>query len=299
MGRETNRSRRQGQAASAREKAAAARVEEERLRQRRRALTVIGVVVVLAIVAVIGAVVAINHKGKSGSATTASAAVVSRLTSVPASTISAVGAGGSGILAGGLPETIRGGQPLASAGKPTVLYIGAEFCPYCAAERWALIQALSRFGTFSGLEQIRSHEDDIATFTFLHARYTSKYLSFDPKEQEDQTGGKLQALTSFENAQFSKYVAPGSNGPGYPFLYFDGKYVSTSGMVDPGVLVGKTWSQISAALSDPTSAVAKAILGAANYITAAICTLTHDQPASACPASIQALSTSFTAYGAT
>ena len=48
------------------------------------------------------------------------------------------------------PTTITG-APLTSGGKPEMLYIGAEYCPYCAAERWAMIVALSRFGTFSGL----------------------------------------------------------------------------------------------------------------------------------------------------
>jgi hypothetical protein len=34
-----------------------------------------------------------------------------------------------------------------------MLYIGAEYCPYCAAERWPLVMALSKFGTFSNLPQ--------------------------------------------------------------------------------------------------------------------------------------------------
>ena len=40
---------------------------------------------------------------------------------------------------------------LTADGKPLVLYVGAEYCPYCAAERCAMVQALSRFGTFSNL----------------------------------------------------------------------------------------------------------------------------------------------------
>ena len=34
--------------------------------------------------------------------------------------------------------------------------MGAEYCPYCAAQRWAMIVALSRFGTFSGLTTVHS-----------------------------------------------------------------------------------------------------------------------------------------------
>ena len=50
----------------------------------------------------------------------------------------------------------------------------------------------------------------------------------------------------------------------------------------PQVLQGKSWSQIATALKDPTSPIAKAVDGAANYLTATICTLTGNQPATAC-----------------
>jgi thiol-disulfide isomerase/thioredoxin len=31
-------------------------------------------------------------------------------------------------------------------GKLLVFFMGAEYCPYCAAERWAIVRALQRFG---------------------------------------------------------------------------------------------------------------------------------------------------------
>ena len=46
-------------------------------------------------------------------------------------------------------------------GKPTVTYVGAEYCPYCAAERWALAVALSRFGTFTHLSATHSAGTDV------------------------------------------------------------------------------------------------------------------------------------------
>src|SRR5438874_585634 len=52
------------------------------------------------------------------------------------------------------------GTPLTKDGKPEVLYIGDEYCPYCAAERWAMAVALSKFGTFTGLRGIRSSSSD-------------------------------------------------------------------------------------------------------------------------------------------
>jgi hypothetical protein len=293
MGRESNKKRREATATSAREKAAAARAEQHRVDQRRRAIAILSTVVVLAVVAAVVAVVALNHKSKSGPATVASQSVLTQLTTVPASVRETIGAGDA--QPAGVPQTIQG-TSLAANGKPTLLFIGAEFCPYCAAERWALIESLSRFGSFSGLQQIKSSEDSISTFTFLHAKYTSKYVNFDSKEQEDQNRDALQALDTVENAQWHKY--PGSEGIGYPFMDFNGQYVSIEPLIDPTVLIGKTWAQIAAAMSDPTSPIAKAEIGAANYITATICKLTSNQPASACPASIQALAQSYQPYKA-
>ena len=33
-------------------------------------------------------------------------------------------------------------------GKREILYVGANYCPYWAAERWAMVMELSQFGTF-------------------------------------------------------------------------------------------------------------------------------------------------------
>ena len=55
------------------------------------------------------------------------------------------------------------------------------------------------------------------------------------------------------------------------------------------MLSGLTWAQIAADLHDPSSPVAKSVLGAANFATAAICSLTGNQPASACTSAVRAL----------
>src|SRR6185437_5791132 len=85
----------------------------------------------------------------SGSATPAGQALanlVATTTSVPTATLDKIGGGTTT----SPPKTISGAA-LTSGGKPEVLYIGAEYCPYCAAERWAMVVALSHFGTLSGL----------------------------------------------------------------------------------------------------------------------------------------------------
>ena len=109
------------------------------------------------------------------------ARLITQVTTVPVAASDAAG--------GGLPVTAPTpvtGAPLAENGKPEVFYVGAEYCPYCAAQNWALIVALSRFGTFSGLTTIRSADyppfPPLDTWTFYGSSYTSEYLAFVPVE---------------------------------------------------------------------------------------------------------------------
>ena len=53
--------------------------------------------------------------------------------------------------------------------------------------------------------------------------------------------------------------------------------------------LGLNWNKIAADLHDPNSAVAKAEDGEANYITAAICKMTNNQPASACTTVVKSI----------
>ena len=58
----------------------------------------------------------------------------------------------------------------------------------------------------------------------------------------------------------------------------------------PDVLSGMSWQAVADALQQPDSPQAKAILGSANLITAAVCRLTADQPTTVCSsAAIQAI----------
>lgn len=282
MARETNKSRRQAQAQSAREKAAAARVAQQRADQRRRAVVIISSVVALALIGVIIAVAAVNSKNSKTPErkTTASPALVNQITSVPSATLASVGKGGALGHLRPVSDT-----PLTVNGKPGVLYIGGEFCPFCAGERWALIQALSRFGSFSGLQQIRSSEDNFPTFDFVNSTYTSKYLSFTPREIEDENHNRLQTMTSEQQSLFAKY----SGGGNFPFVYIGGKYYFYGADLDVTVLNGLTWQQVASDLKDPSSKVAQAIDGEANYLTAALCTVTGNKPAAACTSTITGL----------
>jgi len=85
----------------------------------------------------------------------------------------------------------------------------------------------------------------------------------------------LDKLNSAENADFK------AGGSGYPYVNLAGRYRVTT-QYDPHVLRGLTMEQIAAALADPTSRVAKSVDGAANLITAGLCSVTHNQPANVC-----------------
>jgi hypothetical protein len=65
--------------------------------------------------------------------------------------------------------------------------------------------------------------------------------------------------------------------------------MSVGASYNPAILSGLTWAQIADDLHDPSSTVAKSVLGTANFATAAICSLTNNQPASACTATVRAL----------
>jgi len=294
--------------ATRREKIAAQRAAERRAEQRRRILLASGAVVVVLAIVLTFVIVKLNSKPSSSSAQglsngptgSALTAVVNKVTSVPASTLDAVGSG-SGVT--GKPTTISG-TTLMENGKPEMYYMGAEYCPYCAAERWAMIVALSRFGTFTGLATVHSAvangagttepDPNTPTWTFVHSTYSSPYLAFTPDEIQtnipDPSTGTyttLQAPTAAQQALVNKY--DGSGGA-IPFIDFGNHYMISGVSYNPGVLAGLSWSTIATDLSNPNSAVAKAVDGTANYITAAICKgLTNNQPASACTATVQSL----------
>jgi len=285
---------------NAREKIAAQRVAARRAEVRNRVLIAGGsVVAVLAIVLALILVKVLNKPGsaRSGSGgvtgTALSAGAARDVTSVPASTLNTVGIGsvpnfmasGEG---GAPPITKISDTPLTSGGKPEMLYIGAEFCPFCAAERWAMAIALSRFGTLSPLHGIHSApapetDPNTPTLTFYQSTYTSPYLVFSPVENETVTHATLQNPTSAQMALWQKYDSS-STGLGYPFIDFGNKYVIKIPSFDPAVLAGMTWSQVAAALHSPSSPVAQGADGAANLITAAICKMTNGRPGSVCTA---------------
>jgi Domain of unknown function (DUF929) len=281
---------------SARERIAAQRAAERRAQRRNRMYITGGSI--LGVVAIVVGFIVFKTTQSPASTNTASAtsatgtalpaSVIKDITSVPSSTLASVGTGTADPKSVSL---VSAAKPLTSGGKPQILYIGAEYCPYCATERWSMAVALSRFGTFSGLHGIHSSSADVyastPTLTFYKSTYTSKYLTFTPVEtQTEKQGTALQKTTAAQNALLTKYDSPPyvaqSNAGAIPFIDFGGKYFVHGAQYNPQILSGQTWAQVAAALKDPNSAVAKGAVGAANMITATICKTTNNQPSSVC-----------------
>ena len=145
--------------------------------------------------------------------------------------------------------------------------------------------ALSRFGTFENLQGTHSSDSDefpgTQTLSFYGSSYSSPYIDFQAVEEatNQPDGDSYQALqtpTAAQNALMAKYDTEGS----IPFLDIANRYVIAGSSFSPQVLQGLSRSQIAADLSNPDSAVAQAIDGAANDITAAIASVTGNQPSS-------------------
>jgi hypothetical protein len=227
--------------------------------------------------------------------------VVSEVTGVSPSTLAAVGSGGLSNPLQKLPTSTA--ALTGSTGKPELLMVGEDSCPFCAFERWGLVVALSRFGSFSDLHVTSSSSSDVYPntdgFSFHGSSYSSSYVDFEGVEVKDRDGNSLQTPSATEQAILNDFDIPpySSQTGGLPFIDLGGRYVASgdpnidyqvSGQTltqAPELLEGLTWQQIAGSLSSSSTYQARAILGDANYLTAAICEITGNQPGSVCSTS--------------
>ena len=283
-----------------------ARRSEERQRRHNTYKALAGAGVVVAVVAVMIAVslTGTTKKPKASAGSGRSqydipASLVARVEGVPAKTLVAAAAGvprsvwsaprpGDATPPQALPA---GNKALMDGGRPEIVYIASEYCPFCAAQRWALVMALSKFGTFSGLHGTSSSSTDVnpstPTFTFYGSKFTSKYVSFVPVETETNTGAKLEAPTPAEVSLLDKwdappYVSSSRQSGSIPFLYMSGRYVQIGAQYDAGALSGMQFAKAATYLTSSGNATAKGAMAAAGYLVGDICALTHGQPAPVC-----------------
>ncbi len=262
---------------------------------RHRRGLVTAIVVGVIVVALVGTAIAValNPDHKNDTATTPATAhsIVQKVSTIPAQVFSEVGAGRAGPLPAKLPGPVR-----MKNGKPLVLYMGSEYCPFCATERWAIVAALSRFGTWHNVAITRSAGfpevyPSTPTFSFHGATYDSRYLTFEGVEmlsnQPDPSGSGYAIRdipTPEQRALMAKYDAPpyADSLGGIPFVDFADSYVISGSTYSPEVLQGKSYDDIADAMADPSTALSQGAIGSANLITASICAVTHDEPANVC-----------------
>lgn len=268
--------------------------EQRRRRVRQQGFVAAGIAVALVATAVVAmAIVKITGDDEpvvlpSGAA---AAEVISQVTGVPPEVLDRVGKGE----VGRLPVAIEDVPALTVGDLPLVLYVGAEFCPFCASQRWAVVVALSRFGTFTGLGLTYSASDDVypntQSLTFHGATFTSEYLVFQGVETATNVrqGSGYEPLDSLTPQQHQ--VMQTLNAPPYveqraagsiPFMAIGNRYLVDGGSYSPEVLKGKSVTEIASAVGDPSTAIATGIVGTANAMTTAICVLTGNRPGEVC-----------------
>lgn len=251
------------------------------------------VVVVVVLVIVLGSRGPGNNGGTPTPNPTPDAAVLAAVTQPSASLLEKVGVGSSSSSLQRTPNTTP--PTKGSGGKPSIIYVGAEFCPYCAAERWSMIIALSRFGSFANLHLTESSSTDVfpdtPTFTFHGVTYSSQYVDFQFSEIEDRNKQPLDTPTAAVNSTFLTFdQAPYTQQKqSFPFVDFGDHFILIGAGYNPSTLAGLSWDQIASDLSAGTAPEATAILQQANWLTAATCSVTSDQPATVCTPAIKAI----------
>ena len=262
----------------ARERIAAERAARKRAEARRRLLAAIGAVT--AVLAVVVALVAIKLTSAPARPvaieSAASSVIVRQVTTVPAAVLTGVS---SGQVITPLQAVQRSGPPLTVGGKPAIVFVSEESCPFCAAERWSLAVALSHFGTWSHLGSTTSSATDVypgtATLSFRAAVYRSTELTLRTTELTDNAGRPLQAQTPLDTRLIDAfdvppYVNSADQSGAVPFLDIANRYILAGAQYSPQVLAGLSAAQIAGQLANPSSPVAQAIDGSARVIVAAI-----------------------------
>jgi hypothetical protein len=222
--------------------------------------------------------------------------LVNTVASVPASVYDAVGVSSPNSPVTPLQSTAKDGEaPMwmarvnGGAAEPVVFFYGAEFAPYAAAERWPLVLALSRFGTFQRLGVVQSSTTtafaDISTFTFYGTYYTSKYVILEPVERYgslNPTGARYLPLQTPSARQRKAVANYASSATTFPLVDVGNRWVLNGAGFTPSVLMGLSQDQIAGDLSSTASPLTQAVISAANEITASICAVDGQKPGTVC-----------------
>jgi len=184
----------------------------------------------------------------------------------------------------------EGGQPLAlertpaptfltdPRRDPVVIYWWTGACTPCAAENEVVVSALEALGgTFRGLTTTTEPGEPgqpapVATIDLRRAAYRGPVV-LEAAEVEDARGRPDQPTTAQARLQAAAYdrspFAPGSGG--YAFVDVAGRYVAVGAGFTPALLRGRSVRAVAGQLAVPTSVLARAILGDALQLAAAVC----------------------------
>ena len=184
----------------------------------------------------------------------------------------------------------EGGQPLAlertpaptfltdPRRDPVVIYWWTGACTPCAAENEVVVSALEALGgTFRGLTTTTEPGEPgqpapVATIDLRRAAYRGPVV-LEAAEVEDARGRPDQPTTGQARLQAAAYdrspFAPGSGG--YAFVDVAGRYVAVGAGFTPALLRGRSVGAVAGQLAVPTSVLARAILGDALQLAAAVC----------------------------
>ena len=205
--------------------------------------------------------------GSSGSSSSLTA-YIQKGVSVSDSTLEAIGLP-SNVLA---PNSVADGASLTQNGKPVVVFVGGEFCPTAPWSAGRLLWRCSgsaRSPTWARRSRRRRPMSSLGlqSWSFKDSAFTSSSLAFAPAEVYSSTPNStgtgyepLQSLTPLQSQAFNAY-----SDRGYPFVDIGGKYVALGASANPGVLQNLTLDQIASQLDNPSSPVAQAVDGTADY----------------------------------
>jgi hypothetical protein len=122
------------------------------------------------------------------------------------------------------------GPFLRQHGKPEILYMGTVVDGQSAAERWAVVKALSQFGTFSGVTatqtrtciltqsgskqthtchpagDFQGYPTGVPTYDLEHSTFASRYVALVDKEAIDSNLVVAQNFTPVETGLFNRFV---------------------------------------------------------------------------------------------
>lgn len=187
-------------------------------------------------------------------------------------------------------------------GKPSVMYVGSITCIWCAANRWSMALALSRFGNFTYLFTGYSAKGDGDAPTLYWAPahyettsvdfgsfYNSQYINFLPIEETAPiTGGfSLQPLSAVQQVANQtgslayidevKYISEINTFQGTPYTIW-GNYVVPGADADAfgnnsrsTSLLNMTHAELLAQIAHPTSQLAWTEYAGADYYIAMVC----------------------------